>query len=389
MASNVASAAASSLVKPVAIDPLEKETMRRVARRLIPLLMISYFAAYLDRVNVGFAALTMNKALGFSAEIFGIGSGIFFVGYFLFEIPSNLILSKVGARRWIARILDHLGHHLRGDRLRHRNMVVLRHPLPAGPRRGRLLSRHHPVSDLVVPVGVPLADHRHLHDGDPDLDRHRLAGIRPDPAPWAPGAASQAGSGCSSWRPSQPIMLGFVVMFYLTDGPEHAHWLRPGQRDWLVDRLAAERSQSEAIRHYSLAETMRNPRVWLLTLVYFGQNVTGYGLVIFPAADRQPFGVGVGYERPDQRPAVCCGRVRDGAVGPAFGSHRRASVACRRGLFPELCRRWRSASSCRDPILMMIAHDRVARWASRRLHRRSGRCRRPCCRAPRRRAASR
>ena len=88
-----------------AIEPIEKETMRRVARRLIPLLMVSYFAAYLDRVNVGFAALTMNKALGFSAAVFGIGSGIFFLGYFLFEIPSNLILSKVGARKWIARIL--------------------------------------------------------------------------------------------------------------------------------------------------------------------------------------------------------------------------------------------------------------------------------------------
>src|SRR5271170_6700545 len=88
-----------------AVEAIESETMRRVRRRLIPLLMVCYFAAYLDRVNVGFAALTMNKALGLSAEIFGIGSGIFFLGYFLFEIPSNLILEKVGARRWIARIL--------------------------------------------------------------------------------------------------------------------------------------------------------------------------------------------------------------------------------------------------------------------------------------------
>ena len=88
-----------------AVEAIESETMRRVSRRLVPLLMVCYFAAYLDRVNVGFAALTMNKALGMSAEIFGIGSGIFFLGYFLFEVPSNLILEKVGARRWIARIL--------------------------------------------------------------------------------------------------------------------------------------------------------------------------------------------------------------------------------------------------------------------------------------------
>jgi ACS family tartrate transporter-like MFS transporter len=84
---------------------LERETMARVTRRLLPLLMFCYFAAYLDRVIVSFAALTMNQALGFSAAVFGLGSGIFFVGYFLFEIPSNLLLEKVGARRWIARIL--------------------------------------------------------------------------------------------------------------------------------------------------------------------------------------------------------------------------------------------------------------------------------------------
>src|ERR1700732_1150929 len=88
-----------------AVEAIESETMQRVGRRLIPLLMVCYFAAYLDRVNVGFAALTMNQSLGLSAEIFGIGSGIFFLGYFLFEVPSNLIMSKVGARRWIARIL--------------------------------------------------------------------------------------------------------------------------------------------------------------------------------------------------------------------------------------------------------------------------------------------
>src|ERR1700760_1225227 len=88
-----------------AVEAIETATMRRVSRRLIPLLMAGYFAAFLDRVNVGFAALTMNHALGFSAEIYGIGSGIFFLGYFLFEIPSNLILAKVGARKWIARIL--------------------------------------------------------------------------------------------------------------------------------------------------------------------------------------------------------------------------------------------------------------------------------------------
>lgn len=77
----------------------------KIARRLIPFLMLCYFVAYLDRVNAGFAALTMNKELGLTAEMFGFGVGIFFFGYFIFEVPSNLLLEKVGARRWIARIM--------------------------------------------------------------------------------------------------------------------------------------------------------------------------------------------------------------------------------------------------------------------------------------------
>jgi ACS family tartrate transporter-like MFS transporter len=89
----MASASLAAQGAGVSVGQLERETMARVRRRLIPLLFLCYYAAYLDRVNVGFAGLTMNKALGFSATVFGVGSGIFFVGYFLFEIPSNLILS--------------------------------------------------------------------------------------------------------------------------------------------------------------------------------------------------------------------------------------------------------------------------------------------------------
>src|ERR1700748_1315434 len=98
-------ASQSAAVLTQEIEPIEREIIKRVAWRLMPLLMLGYFCAYLDRVNVGFAGLTMNKSLGFSAAVFGFGSGVFFVGYFLFEIPSNLVLNKVGARRWIARIL--------------------------------------------------------------------------------------------------------------------------------------------------------------------------------------------------------------------------------------------------------------------------------------------
>src|ERR1700760_2938815 len=87
------------------MDALEQQTIAKVSRRLVPLLMLCYFVAYLDRVNVGFAALSMNKDLGISATAYGFGAGIFFFSYFLLEVPSNLALERFGARRWIARIM--------------------------------------------------------------------------------------------------------------------------------------------------------------------------------------------------------------------------------------------------------------------------------------------
>ena len=87
------------------MDAIEKRTMGKVTSRLVPFLMLCYFIAYLDRVNVGFAALEMKVDLNFSDRIYGLGSGIFFIGYFLFEVPSNILLERVGARLWIARIM--------------------------------------------------------------------------------------------------------------------------------------------------------------------------------------------------------------------------------------------------------------------------------------------
>jgi MFS family permease len=92
-------------MEPLVMSPLEHQTVRKTMKRLIPFLILCYFVAFLDRVNVGFAALTMNKDLNFTAQIFGLGSGIFFLTYFLLEIPSNLALEKFGARKWIARIM--------------------------------------------------------------------------------------------------------------------------------------------------------------------------------------------------------------------------------------------------------------------------------------------
>jgi MFS transporter, ACS family, tartrate transporter len=279
-------------VAPPVVDQVEKETMRRVARRLIPLLMVCYFAAYLDRVNVGFAALTMNKSLGFSAGIFGIGSGIFFFGYFLFEIPSNLILSKIGARRWIARILLTWG------------LISGLTAFVSGTWSFLGIRFLLGLAEAGFYPGIIL----YLTWWFPSAYRSRIIGTFMTAIPISIVTGSLVSSqilalgswgGLDGWQwlfileAVPAIILGVVVMVYLTDGPEQAQWLNLEQRDWLVGRLAAERAQREAIRHYALGETLRNPRVWLLTLVYFGQNVTGYGLVLFLPQIVSRFDVGI------------------------------------------------------------------------------------------------
>ncbi|WP_428487585.1 MFS transporter [Rhodopila sp.] len=283
----------ASPAAPPFIDKIERETMRRVARRLIPLLMVCYFAAYLDRVNVGFAALTMNKSLGFSSAIFGIGGGIFFFGYFLFEIPSNLILSKVGARRWIARILITWG------------VISGITAFVTGTWSFLGIRFLLGLAEAGFYPGIIL----YLTWWFPSSYRSRIIGIFMTAIPISIVTGSLVSSqiirlgawgGLEGWQwlfileAVPAVILGFVVLIYLTDGPEQASWLEPEQRDWLVRRLAAERAQREAIRHYSLGETLRNTRVWLLTLVYFGQNVSGYGLVLFLPQIVSRFGVGVG-----------------------------------------------------------------------------------------------
>ena len=273
-------------------DTIERETMARVTRRLLPLLMCCYFAAYLDRVNVSFAALTMNQALGFSAAVFGIGSGIFFVGYFIFEIPSNLLLEKVGARRWIARILITWG------------IISGLTAIVSGAWSFYGIRFLLGVAEAGFYPGIIL----YLTWWFPAQYRSRIIGIFMTAIPISIVTGSLVSSqilalhgwlGVQGWQwlfileAVPTVILGFVVMFYLTDAPAQATWLSPEQRNWLTARLDAERTQREAIRHYALGETLRNGRVWLLTLVYFGQNVSGYGFALFLPQIVKRFGVSI------------------------------------------------------------------------------------------------
>jgi MFS family permease len=286
----MASAASPTLTAP---SPLERETIRRVAWRLMPILMLGYFCAYLDRVNVGFAGLTMIHALGFTQAVFGFGAGVFFFGYFLFELPSNLILSRVGARRWIARILltwgivsgltafvwnDWSFYGIRfilglAEAGFYPGIVLYMTWWFPSYYRTRMMAFFQSASTISLIIG-PLVSGQLLR-----LD----------------GALGLAG-----WQwlflleALPPIIMAVVVLALLTDRPAQAAWLRPDQRDWLDKRLASENADREAIRRFNLAEALRNPRVWWLTLVYFGQNVAGYGMLIFLPQIVRAFGVSYG-----------------------------------------------------------------------------------------------
>lgn len=272
------------------VEPLERETIKRVAWRLVPLLMLGYFCAYLDRVNLGFAALTMNKALGFSEAVFGFGAGVFFVGYFIAEIPSNLILNKVGARKWIARILltwgiiSGLTAFVWND-LSFYGIRFLLGLAEAGfypgivlymtwwfPSfyRARMMAIFQSASVISLIIGPPVSAALLELDGT-----------------W----------GLHGWQwlflveALPPIIMFVVTWFMLTDRPHDARWLRPEQRDWLQARIDSEVTQRETVHRFAFWETMRNARVWLLTLVYFGQNVANYGLLLFLPTLIKSFGV--------------------------------------------------------------------------------------------------
>jgi ACS family tartrate transporter-like MFS transporter len=262
------------------VDPLEKETIRRLVWRLLPLLMIGYACASLDRANIGMAATTMRSALGFSNAEIGFGAGIFFLGYFIAEIPSNLLLNHMGARRWISRILITWGvvSGLNAFVWNGWSFYSIRFLLglaEAGFFPGVLLyltwwfpSRYRAriialfmSSSVVSQIIGPMI-------GGLLLRLHGLLGL----AGWQWLFIVEA---------LPPVVMCVLIWRFLTDRPQDATWLRPDQKAWLTRQLAAERAQREAIQKFSLGEAFANPKLWLLVLVEFGHQVAGYGLVFF------------------------------------------------------------------------------------------------------------
>ena len=261
-------------------DSLEKRVVRRVTVRLIPYLFILYIVAYLDRINVGFAALQMNAELHLTDAVFGIGGGIFFIGYFLFEIPSNLILHRVGARLWIARIMVSWG------------IVASLMMFVVGPKSFYALRFFLGLAEAGFFPGVIL----YLTYWFPEkylartvaffMTATALAGVIGGPVSGV--LLNMHGSGgISGWQwlflleGLPAVILGIVTLFYLPEGPAKAGWLPEDERAWLLARLAAEQSGKHQEGKRSLSEALKSARVWGFCLVYFALIVAMYGITLW------------------------------------------------------------------------------------------------------------
>jgi MFS transporter, ACS family, tartrate transporter len=256
---------------------LETSTIRAISWRLIPFLVLAYFLAYLDRVNLGFAALTMNAELKFSPTIFSWGAGIFFIGYFIFEVPSNLALEKFGASRWIARIMVTWGiisalmamvsgvwsfYSLRfllgvAEAGFFPGIILyLTYWYPA-EYRARFLAAFAIAVPVSTVIGAPISG--------------LLLGL-------------DGAMGLKGWQwlfiiegvPS--VVLGVITWFYLTDRPAKADWLTAEQKAWLSAKLESEIAAKQAASHLTLGQALASPKVLTLSVIYFGFVGALYGM---------------------------------------------------------------------------------------------------------------
>jgi len=272
------------------MDPLERSTIARVSARLVPFLVVCYFVAYLDRVNVSFAALTMNRDLGLSASQYGFGAGIFFIAYFLFEVPSNLLLERFGARKWIARIMFTWG------------VISGAMAFVGGPTSFYILRALLGVAESGFFPGIIF----YLTLWFPAVYRARIIGYFMAAIPLstvlgAPVSGLLLGLdgvlGMKGWQwlfiieAAPSLILSGFVLFYLTDRPADATWLRPDERAWLVRRLEAEHAQRTTKHDFSVAQALMNPKVLALSVVYFGAVATNYGLSFFLPQIVKAFGL--------------------------------------------------------------------------------------------------
>jgi len=264
-----------------ASDALEAPTLRRVTVRLVPLLMALYFVNYLDRTNLGIAKAEVSADLQLSATMFGLAAGIFFIGYVLVEVPSNLALVRFGARRWLARIAVSWG--------------IVAVAIGFAPNAHTLLALRFLLG--VAEAGLFPGVVFYLSQWFPADYRARVVGVFMLAIPMASAIGTPLGAwliqtghgvfGLAGWRFMMicvglpAVLLGLITWFYLTDRPADAHWLTDTQRRWLIDRLAAEEHHVSTTYRYPLRRTLTSPRVWALAVVYFGVAYGLYALAFF------------------------------------------------------------------------------------------------------------
>ena len=257
----------------------EAALVSKLTRRLVPFLFLLYIVAYLDRINVGFAALQMQGQLHLSDEVYGLGAGLFFAGYFVFQLPSNLLLERVGARRWLAALMVVWGAVST-------SMIFVRTPHSFYALRFLL-----GVAEAGFFPGVIL----YLKNWFPADARARtvawfmtaapLSGVVGGPISGALLGLHHAGLAGWQWmfimEGIPAVLLGGLAACYLTDRPAAATWLSDEQRDWLLATLRQESQQTAAVSRTNVWAAFTHPGIWLLVLVYFGLDTVSYGISLW------------------------------------------------------------------------------------------------------------
>lgn len=255
-------------------------TVKKVFTRLMPVLFISYILAYIDRINIGFAAIRMNADLGISPYIYGLGAGVFFLGYFIFEIPSNLMLEKTGARRWIARIMISWGAisacmaFIQGPT----SFIIVRFLLGVAEAgffpgvilyltywfpqeyRARIIAAFMVAIPVSLAVGAPLSTAILQMDG--------IAGLK-------------------GWQwlflieGLPTVLFGFVFLTVMPDRPRDAKWLSDEERTWLQGTIDSEQRAVAAVHGTSVLKAFADPRLIALAFIYFANTTANLGLAFF------------------------------------------------------------------------------------------------------------
>ncbi|OOF65398.1 hypothetical protein BKL51_05860 [Rodentibacter sp. Ppn85] len=258
---------------------LERDTVRKVTKRLLPFLFICFFISILDRVNISFAALQMNADLGFSNTVFGIGAGIFFFGYFLLEVPGSAVMAKVGARKWICRIMVSWGilAIIMAFIQTSWQFYIIRfllgvaeasfYPCMVHYLSGFYQTKYHARAIAAFMLAIPGANAL----GSP-LSTF-LIGIE--------------GLGLAGWQwmfiieALPAVILGGICYFYLTDSIEKAHWLDNEEKNWLIETLNIEQKVKQDVKHYMFMEALKDKTVLWLSVSYFFWMMGYYGINMF------------------------------------------------------------------------------------------------------------